>query len=282
MVSSSNSNKKKSINSNKGSKSNKPGPKSGKSKTISTIIGLKSSSNDLSNRTPRKINQDDIYQASNKKIKLGKFSNPEACFNHEMIEHDANFKSSSKNFDLIEVDLSRFSTGDLKLKEKYFEDKLRDLNDKLGKLRDVAISIDRKKSIETELKENEMNESVRHFLSKYLNELEKLDQESNDKLNGLKEWHRREIEEIDETFKLENKKAVQEFHEKRKELKESLKIEHEEKRKKVETDLNMLEINFDYFENKIFPTRKLRRRTNHVNTPNYDFLVDASSLDILY
>ncbi|CAF0781210.1 unnamed protein product [Brachionus calyciflorus] len=281
-------NKKQKI-SNKGSKkqnlfSSKSGEKNCKSKTISTIIGLKTSLSDQNNITNKRSIQDENAYSS-KKMRLGKLQNSNVDFKKETIEIDEAENENKKvenNNKLIEIDLKSFSTEDLKLKEKYFEDKLKSLNEKLGKLKELGF-LNRIEN-DFDIKENvNVDDNLMSFMREYSEEMKKLDRDCEDKLDGLKEWYKRERDEIDETFKLESKKAIQEFYAKRKELKENLKNEHEDKRKKIENDLNMLEINFDYYENKIFPTRKLRRRTTtNVNNPNFDFLIDASSLDIMY
>ncbi|RNA09348.1 sin3 histone deacetylase corepressor complex component SDS3 [Brachionus plicatilis] len=192
-------------------------------------------------------------------------------------EKSSNAKpESAKCDDLVELELSQ---EEIKQREKYFEERLKDLGNKLRKIRQMGVCSGQALS---DLKENEMSESLSLYLKEYLCHVGNLERDCDDKLESLNEWYLREKEDIEETYRTEKKKAEQEFHEKRKELKENLINEHEEKRRKVETDLKMLEINFDYYENKIFPTRKLRRRGNTPCNPNFDFLLDASSLDIFY
>nr|QDF21423.1 Sin3 histone deacetylase corepressor complex component SDS3 [Brachionus koreanus] len=199
----------------------------------------------------------------------------------EMIEEqtDSRAADSSKSHDLVESDFNNLSKEEIKQKEKYFDDKLKDLGEKLRKIREMGVCSGQ---VMSDLKENEISECLSLFVRDYLAEINKLERDCDDKLELLSEWYVREKHEIEETFKTEKKKALQEFNDKRKELKENLLNEYDERRKKIVSDLRMLEINFDLFDNKMFFTRKLRRRTNPPCNLNFDFLIDSSSLDILY
>ncbi|CAF0781245.1 unnamed protein product [Brachionus calyciflorus] len=170
------------------------------------------------------------------------------------------------------VNYCSISPEDLKIKEKYFEDKLTDLNKKLSKLKEIGTLG------ESNTEKNDDSTSL--FLSEYFEELNKLARNCEDKLNGLNEWYKRERDEIEETFKLENKKAIQDFNDKQKELKESLKNEHEEMKKQIEIDRNTLDINMDTTEVKPPPTRNLRRRANHNSEMTADSTDFNSSLGI--
>jgi len=80
------------------------------------------------------------------------------------------------------------------------------------------------------------------------------------------------------TFNLECSRAVQEFQDKRRELKESLKSENEDKRRQIEVDRHLLDINMDMTDAKPKVTRKLRRRGNaNAGLSGADFNVDSSS-----
>ena len=184
-----------------------------------------------------------------------------------------------QNKDKIELGLNNLSRDDLKQREKYFDDKLKDLEARLKRVRVLGVCSGQTLS---DLKENEMSESLKLFMKEYLSEVEKLEKDCNDKLVSLNEWYSREKSEIEETFRIEKKKASQDFNDKRKELKKNLVNEHEDKHRKIEADLKMLEINFEYYENKILPPRKLRRRNHPPCNPNFDFLLDVSSMDVLY
>lgn len=55
-------------------------------------------------------------------------------------------------------------------------------------------------------------------------------------------------------------RSIHEFQERRKELKETLRNEHEDARKQIEIERQTLDINSDVIEAKPAPTRNLRRR----------------------
>ncbi|RNA09354.1 sin3 histone deacetylase corepressor complex component SDS3 [Brachionus plicatilis] len=175
-------------------------------------------------------------------------------------EKSSNAKpESAKCDDFVELELSQ---EEIKQREKYFEEKLKDLGNKLRKIRQMGVCSGQALS---DLKENEMSESLSLYLKEYLCHVGNLERDCDDKLESLNEWYLREKEDIEETYRTEKKKAEQEFHEKRKELKENLINEHEEIRKQIEIDRNTLDINMDTTEIKPPPTRNLRRRTNHNN-----------------
>jgi hypothetical protein len=72
-------------------------------------------------------------------------------------------------------------------------------------------------------------------------------------------------------YAVEHGRAIQEFQDKRRELKEGLRNENEEKKRQIEVDRHQLDINMDTSEHKPKVTRKLRRRGNN------DFGVDSSN-----
>ncbi len=84
----------------------------------------------------------------------------------------------------------------------------------------------------------------------------------------IQTWYECKKREINMDYELERKSALNEFDEKRKELKESLKAEYEEKRRLIEIEKNLLDINLDNTEVKPTVTRKLRRRANEQASAN--------------
>nr|QDF21427.1 Sin3 histone deacetylase corepressor complex component SDS3 [Brachionus koreanus] len=236
---------------------------------------LTKTKNYLNNSLKYSKNLDDL----NKSKKQDEDKMSSAKNEPEMIEEkvDSRLAESSKSQDLVELDFNNLSKEEIKQKEKYFDDKLKDLGEKLRKIREMGVCSGQ---VMSDLKENEISESLSLCVKDYLAEINKLERDCDDKLELLSEWYVREKHEIEETFKTEKKKALQEFNDKRKELKENLLNEHEEIRKQIEIDRNTLDIHLDTAELKPPPTRNLRRRTNHNNNENDTSNHDLSSCHI--
>jgi hypothetical protein len=78
----------------------------------------------------------------------------------------------------------------------------------------------------------------------------------------IKLWYQIKKSEIESQYDAEQKCTLQEYQEKRKEIKDNLKHEYEEKKRIVENEKVALDINLDSNEPKPTITRKLRRRAN--------------------
>jgi len=114
--------------------------------------------------------------------------------------------------------------------------------------------------------------------SQFLQQMKNLRTASAENMAVVENWHEMQKNEAMATFNLECSRAVQEFQDKRRELKESLKSENEDRRRQIEADRNHLDINMDITDAKPKVTRKLRRRGNaNAGISGADFNVDSSS-----
>lgn len=127
------------------------------------------------------------------------------------------------------------------------------------------------------------NTSYQYF-TKLVEQMKSTQRESEENLSVVENWHKMQKNEAMNQFNLECSRAVQEFQEKRRELKDGLKNENEDKKRQIEIDRNMLDINMDVVDAKPKVTRKLRRRGNANTAMNSgDFNVDpnGSCLDAI-
>lgn len=123
------------------------------------------------------------------------------------------------------------------IKEQMYQDKLAQLKKQLQQLRDSS--------------HPEYNKKMKKIDAAYKERL---------RLNDL--WREVEIEGVERDYQAEKKLAGKEFEEKKKELKENLLIELEDKKKIIEQERYTLELTGDSMEYKPVSTRKLRRRGN--------------------
>ncbi|KAK7083140.1 Sin3 histone deacetylase corepressor complex component SDS3 [Halocaridina rubra] len=123
------------------------------------------------------------------------------------------------------------------IKEQMYQDKLAQLKKQLQQLRDSS--------------HPEYNKKMKKIDSAFKERL---------RLNEL--WREVEIECVERDYQAEKKLAAREFDEKKKELKENLLIELEDKKKLIEQERYTLELTGDSMEYKPVSTRKLRRRGN--------------------
>ncbi|KAK8406410.1 hypothetical protein O3P69_007232 [Scylla paramamosain] len=123
------------------------------------------------------------------------------------------------------------------IKEQMYQDKLAQLKKQLQQLRDNS--------------HPEYNKKLKKIDAAYKERL---------RLNDL--WKDIEEEWVERDYAAEKRLAAREFEEKKKELKENLLIELEEKKKIIEQERYTLELTGDSMEYKPVSTRKLRRRGN--------------------
>jgi hypothetical protein len=187
-------------------------------------------------------------------------------------------KSSSSNiFDFNEENednLGIFDFGskeEFKLGEQFYEQKIRKLKEQLKELKELDF-------IETNGTPPLTCSHVSNI--QYQDEAIKLDQESLDKLFIAKKLFEKEIEQCEQQYLNEYTKTVQDYHDKRREIKEGLKNEHEEMRKQIDHDRLYLDINADITDVKPPPPIRNLRRRHNVATLNDD-LIDVDSTSIL-
>lgn len=96
----------------------------------------------------------------------------------------------------------------------------------------------------------------------YLKKLKRIEQVYHERrfMNDVFQTH--EVERVEREYIQEKKAAVREFEEKKIDLRESLIMELEEKRRMVEAERSTIELTGDSMEVKSVTTRKLRRRPN--------------------
>ena len=149
-----------------------------------------------------------------------------------------------------------------------YEAKLNELTAKLVKL---------KASTPDELRRQSRGK-VDVDMQQLLRDMDALESESSESLLKAKHYFHKQLVDIERQYEEETRRALQEFAEKRSELKESLRQEHEEMRRKC---LEIAELSINYDEAYICSSnakRKLRRRCNNPNANlNIDHLLDANS-----
>lgn len=118
------------------------------------------------------------------------------------------------------------------------------------------------------------------FFLKFIEQINELKDSSEENMSIVKNWYETQKNEVNVQFNTELSRAMQEFQDKRKELKDSLRNENEDKKRQIEFDRQMLDINMDSADSKPKPTRKLRRRTaagNNNSINGGEFNVDSSN-----
>lgn len=112
--------------------------------------------------------------------------------------------------------------------------------------------------------------------------INKIELEYESRLETIENWYKFKRNEIQTQYEHECKQATQEFNEKRKELKDNLRNEYEDKKKLVEIERNLLDINVDSSEIKPQITRKLRRRgcagTDTISNSNNQIIITSNSI----
>lgn len=96
----------------------------------------------------------------------------------------------------------------------------------------------------------------------YLKRLRKIEQHYQERLFMNEVFQSHEVERVEREYTHEKKAAFREFEEKKIDLRESLIMELEEKRRMVEAERSTIELMGDSMEVKSVTTRKLRRRPN--------------------
>ncbi|XP_042871997.1 sin3 histone deacetylase corepressor complex component SDS3 isoform X2 [Penaeus vannamei] len=160
-------------------------------------------------------------------------------------DNDADFEDSRDYEDReSDEDTDLGSEGEQRGKEEYagikeqmYQDKLAQLKKQLQQLRDNT--------------HPEYNKKLKKIDAAYKERL---------RLNDL--WRGVEIECVERDYLAEKRLAGKEFEEKKKELKENLLLELEDKKKIIEQERFTLELTGDSMEYKPVSTRKLRRRGN--------------------
>ncbi|XP_068206065.1 sin3 histone deacetylase corepressor complex component SDS3 isoform X2 [Palaemon carinicauda] len=159
-------------------------------------------------------------------------------------ENDADFEDSRDDDRESDEESDLGSEGEPHGKEEYtgikeqmYQDKLAQLKKQLQQLRDNS--------------HPEYNKKMKKIDATYKERL---------RLNDL--WRDVEIECVERDYQAEKKLACRDFEEKKKELKENLLIELEDKKKIIEQERYTLELTGDSMEYKPVSTRKLRRRGN--------------------
>ena len=115
--------------------------------------------------------------------------------------------------------------------------------------------------------------------SEFADDYAKLESESSESMQSITNFFARQVKEIEQQYLDETSKAAQEYHDKRSEFKETLRLENEEMRRKIG---DIADLSIDYNENHLFVTsakRKLRSRCHNLNSNlNIDHLLDVNNL----
>uniref|UniRef100_A0A8C1YAH9 Sin3 histone deacetylase corepressor complex component SDS3 n=1 Tax=Cyprinus carpio TaxID=7962 RepID=A0A8C1YAH9_CYPCA len=138
----------------------------------------------------------------------------------------------------VETDLAKHDEDDyVEIKEQMYQDKLASLKRQLQQLQEGT-------------------------LQEYQKRMKKLDQQYKERLRNADLFLQLETEQVERNYIKEKKAAVNEFDDKKVELKENLIAELEEKKKMIENEKLTMELTGDSMEVKPIMTRKLRRRPN--------------------
>ncbi|KAK3083902.1 hypothetical protein FSP39_004951 [Pinctada imbricata] len=154
---------------------------------------------------------------------------------------DENFTDEDTE-DASETDMAKQATEYTEIKEQMYQDKLAHLKKQLAQLEDGT-------------------------LPEYIKKRRKIDQQYKERLRLNEIWKEYELEIVEREYIKEKKAAAKDFEEKKIDLKESLLIELDEKKRNIENERNSMELTggfllSDSMEMKPVSTRKLRRRPN--------------------
>ncbi|KTF90071.1 hypothetical protein cypCar_00029648 [Cyprinus carpio] len=156
-------------------------------------------------------------------------------------DEDRSFRgrdSEEDTEDASETDLAKHDEDDyVEIKEQMYQDKLASLKRQLQQLQEGT-------------------------LQEYQKRMKKLDQQYKERLRNADLFLQLETEQVERNYIKEKKAAVNEFDDKKVELKENLIAELEEKKKMIENEKLTMELTGDSMEVKPIMTRKLRRRPN--------------------
>ena len=109
-------------------------------------------------------------------------------------------------------------------KEQVYEQKLAELREKLAKLKELGtLSNTPPQNVKFLLARLKMsNEAMHAFLNDYVDELRRVEDESRENFSIVKLWFEKQNAEIEQVFQTENRRATNEFLEKRADLKENI------------------------------------------------------------
>ena len=185
-----------------------------------------------------------------------------------------------------------YSKENLKEQEQLYEKKLNNLRyqfEKLEGLKSFELTANvLVESVEANLIDSNGNEN-HAYLIEFIDGLRQLKKESVENMSVVRNWFEMQTAEANAHFNAECGRAVHEFQEKRRELKDTLRADNEEKRRQIDIDRHLLDINMDMADAKPKITRKLRRRVNNPGTAanansssgllvnSVDFSVDTSN-----
>lgn len=139
--------------------------------------------------------------------------------------------------DASETDMVKQEEEYTEIKEQMYQDKLANLKKQLQQLQDGSHP-------------------------EYERRLKKLEQAYKDRLILNEVFQTYEMERVEKEYIYEKKAAVREFEEKKIELRETLIMELEEKKRMIESERSTIELTGDSMDVKPVTTRKLRRRPN--------------------
>lgn len=154
---------------------------------------------------------------------------------------DDNFTDEDTE-DASETDMAKQETEYTEIKEQMYQDKLAHLKKQLQQLEDGT-------------------------LPEFIKKKRKIEQQYKERLRINEIWREYELEVVEREFINEKKLAAKDFEEKKIDLRESLIIELEDKKKNIDNERNSMELTggfllSDSMEVKQISTRKLRRRPN--------------------
>lgn len=180
------------------------------------------------------------------------------------------------------------SLANYQQQEKFYEQRIKSLREQLEKMKSYKKLSDqaslRESAIKAEILDFKVENGNFNHLAQFLSEVAQIERESIENISIVNNWYEKQKSEVELQYNLEHRRAIQEFQDKRKELKENLLNDHEEKRKQVETDRNVIDINMDTADIKPTNTRKLRHRNkNQTNSgqANFDYSnMDSNSFDL--
>lgn len=264
-------------------------------------------SNDLSNKNLKLKSSKQVYDESpksklnklnemklNRTSELNKKGNSKQTHNSDQSSsHNTHHHHQQTHYpyaDNYNEDLFSFESEEtFQKREKEYEKHIKALQDQLEKLKQFEELAQEKKLNSTLVKQSisDLHADDCNYLSKFLSEIQRVEKESTEYVSVVKNWYELQKHEIEQQYTVEQKRAVQEFQDKRRELKDTLRNENEEKRKKVEIDRCTADINMDNSDPKPTTTRKLRRRFNApisnlvaASNVNFDFTMEANTYDI--
>ncbi len=127
--------------------------------------------------------------------------------------------NSSNNFIFCE---QSFTRENFIKQEETYATKIKELRERLAKLDELGILTNTQSAKLLLNRIRFCNEATYEFINEYVNELRRVEADSDERLSVVKLWYDKQKREIEQIFQSENRRTTNEFQDKRTDLKENL------------------------------------------------------------